>query len=52
MKSTQAGLLYLVTEELLLEAHEAQPEDEEHIWWIDIQFFLGFLMSFLLDKLL
>lgn len=44
-----AALLYLVTEELLLEAHESH---EGHIWWVDCCFFLGFLMSFLLDKLL
>lgn len=46
--------LFLDTEELLLEAHEAQEHSagEEHIWWVDIFFFLGFLMSFLMDKLL
>jgi ZIP family zinc transporter len=49
-----AALLFLVTEELLLEAHEAQEHSagEEHIWWVDMFFFLGFLMSFLMDKLL
>ena len=46
-----AALLYLVTEELLLEAHEAQGP-EEHIPWVDSCFFAGFLASFLLDKLL
>ena len=25
---------------------------EEHIWWVDMFFFLGFLLSFLMDKLL
>ena len=49
-----AALLFLVTEELLLEAHEAQEHSahEEHIWWVDMFFFLGFLLSFLMDKLL
>lgn len=46
-----AALLYLVTEELLLEAHESQG-GEEHIWWVDATFFFGFLLSFLMDKLL
>ena len=47
-------LLFLVTEELLLEAHEAQEHHggEEHIWWVDACFFGGFLAAFLLDKLL
>ena len=43
-----AALLYLVTEELLLEAHESQPE--EHIWWVDACFFLGFGLSLFLEK--
>jgi len=43
-----ASLLYLVTEELLLEAHEGQTED--HVWYVDIFFFVGFLASFLLEK--
>ena len=43
-----AALLYLVTEELLLEAHAAQPE--EHIWWVDAMFFTGFYLSLLLEK--
>ena len=73
-----AALLFLVTEELLLEAHEAvstrwysrldgvegdggpprrheaqeHSAHEEHIWWVDMFFFLGFLLSFLMDKLL
>ena len=45
-----AALLYLVTEELLLEAHESLPDD--HVWWIDLMFFIGFLASFLLEKLM
>ena len=43
-----AALLYLVTEELLLEAHSSVTE--EHIWWVDAMFFLGFYLSFLLEK--
>ena len=43
-----AALLYLVTEELLLEAHAGQTE--EHIWWVDALFFVGFYLSFLLEK--
>ena len=43
-----AALLYLITEELLLEAHASQKE--EHIWWVDAMFFLGFFLSFLLEK--
>eukprot|EP00947_MAST-08B_sp_MAST-8B-sp1_P004005 g4005.t1 len=43
-----AALLYLVAEELLLEAHE---DDEDHVWWIDLQFFVGFLASFIVEKL-
>jgi len=43
-----AALLYLVTEELLLEAHSSQAED--HVWWIDLCFFVGFLGSFIMEK--
>ena len=43
-----AALLYLVTEELLLEAHEGQSE--EHVWYIDFFFFFGFMAAFLLEK--
>ena len=42
-----AALLYLVTEELLLEAHAGT---EDHIWWVDAMFFVGFYLSFLLEK--
>jgi ZIP family zinc transporter len=45
-----AALLYLVTEELLLEAHSSMPGDD-HVWWVDLCFFVGFLMSFLMEKL-
>lgn len=44
-----AALLYLVTEELLLEAHASQGP-EEHIWYVDAMFFLGFFMSFVIEK--
>lgn len=44
-----AALLYLVTEELLLEAHG--NHEEGHIWWVDAMFFFGFYLSFLLAKL-
>ena len=43
-----AALLYLVTEELLLEAHSSQ--EEKHVWYVDIMFFVGFYLSFLLEK--
>ena len=35
-------------------SYEAQEHSahEEHIWWVDMFFFLGFLLSFLMDKLL
>ena len=36
-----------VTEELLVEAHSGEGE---HVWWVDLQFFVGFLASFLLEK--
>lgn len=42
-----AALLYLVTEELLLEAHE---NCHAHKWWIDMWFFVGFMASFILAK--
>ena len=42
-----AALLYLVTEELLLEAHKGVEAE----WWIDLCFFVGFWTSLILDKL-
>lgn len=42
-----AALLYLVTEELLLEAHHGPAG---HDWRIDVFFFVGFLGSLLLGK--
>ena len=43
-----AALLYLVTEELLLEAHEST---DGHVWYVDLCFFVGFLLSVVLAKL-
>lgn len=40
-----AALLYLVTEELLVEAHEAAPDSS----WRTAMFFVGFLLVILLD---
>jgi ZIP family zinc transporter len=46
-----AALCYLVTEELLLEAHETTEEHGEgHIWWVDMAFFAGFMLSFIMEK--
>eukprot|EP00899_Mesostigma_viride_P017820 jgi/Mesvir1/26039/Mv09583-RA.1 len=42
-----SALLYMVAEELLLSAHE-NPEIG-HIWWIDVCFFIGFLIPIYLD---
>jgi len=44
-----AGLLYLVTEELMIEAHEDEETDR---WWVTIMFFVGFMVVILLDKFL
>jgi zinc transporter ZupT len=43
-----AALLFMVAEELLLEAHE---EGGNHIWWVDLQLYVGFFVSILLGKL-
>ena len=38
-----AALLFLVTEELLLDAHD---DGRRHLpFWVDLLFFLGFLLS-------
>jgi len=42
-----AGLLYLVTEELMIEAHE---DEETDTWCVSGMFFLGFLFVILLNK--
>jgi zinc transporter ZupT len=44
-----AGLLYLVTEELMIEAHE---EEESNRWFVTVMFFIGFLFVVFLDKLM
>ncbi len=33
-----AALLYMVCEELLLDAHD---DGQTHVWWIDLQVYLG-----------
>lgn len=42
-----AALLYLITEELLVEAHEAGGP---HVWYVDLMFFVGFIASVLLEQ--
>jgi len=44
-----AALIYMVAEELLLEAHE---DDGPHVWWVDGMLYVGFLASIYLSKLL
>jgi len=44
-----SALLFMVAEELLLEAHK---EDEDHIWWVDVQLYVGFMCSVYLAKCL
>ena len=39
------ALLYLVTEELLVEAHETEDRP-----WVTAMFFIGFLLLLLLDQ--
>jgi zinc transporter ZupT len=41
-------ILFMVAEELLLEAHE---EGGEHIWWVDFQLYTGFFASIMVEKL-
>jgi zinc transporter, ZIP family len=40
--------LFMVAEELLLEAHE---EGGNHIWWVDLQLYTGFFASVMVEKL-
>mmetsp|Transcript_24751 Transcript_24751/g.60813 ORF Transcript_24751/g.60813 Transcript_24751/m.60813 type:complete len:313 (+) Transcript_24751:242-1180(+) len=42
-----AALLFMVAEELLLQAHE----NGKHVWWVDVQLYVGFFVSILLGKL-
>jgi ZIP family zinc transporter len=44
-----SALLYMVAEELLLEAHD---EDGEHVWWVDLQLYVGFYASIVMGKVL
>jgi len=41
-----SSLLFMVAEELLLEAHE----EGEHVWWSDLQLYTGFFASILASK--
>ena len=41
-----SALLFMVAEELLLEAHE----EGEHIWWVDLQLYVGFFVSIMAGK--
>ncbi|OEU12896.1 hypothetical protein FRACYDRAFT_244169 [Fragilariopsis cylindrus CCMP1102] len=41
-----SALLFMVAEELLLEAHE----DGEHTWWVDVQLYTGFYWGFMATK--
>jgi len=43
-----SALLFMVAEELLLEAHEKG----EHVWWVDLQLYTGFYASILMGKAL
>jgi len=43
-----SALLFMVAEELLLEAHE----DGEHVWWVDVQLYTGFYWGFMSTKFL
>lgn len=42
-----SALLFMVAEELLLEAHE---DGCEHVWWVDLQLYIGFYASVMLGK--
>jgi len=44
-----AGLLYLVTEELLVEAHEDHHTD---VWYVTINFFVGVMFVIVMDNFL
>mmetsp|Transcript_28507 Transcript_28507/g.63417 ORF Transcript_28507/g.63417 Transcript_28507/m.63417 type:complete len:362 (+) Transcript_28507:38-1123(+) len=42
-----SALLFMVAEELLLEAHEGGGE---HLWWVDLQLYTGFFASVVAGK--
>jgi len=44
-----SALLFMVAEELLLEAHE---DGGEHVWWVDVQLYTGFYWGFMSTKFL
>jgi len=44
-----AALLYMVCEELLVAAHDS---GQDHVWWVDLQVYSGFLFSMVLKKAL
>ena len=41
-----SALLFMVAEELLLDAHESG----EHVWWVDLQLYTGFFASIIAGK--
>lgn len=41
-----SALLFMVAEELLLDAHESG----EHVWWVDLQLYTGFFVSIMAGK--
>ena len=44
-----SALLFMVAEELLLDAH---VEDGAHVWWVDLQLYTGFFTSIIAGKAL
>jgi zinc transporter ZupT len=40
-------ILFMVAEELLLQAHE---DGSEHVWWVDLQLYTGFFASVMIEK--
>lgn len=44
-----SALLFMVAEELLLEAHE---DGDDHVWWVDMQLYTGFYWGFMSTKFL
>jgi len=43
-----SATLFMVAEELLLEAHE---DGSDHVWWVDLQLYTGFFASVMIAKL-
>jgi hypothetical protein len=46
------ALLYMVADELLLEAHDDDDDDEHDVWWVDLQLYVGFYSSIIMGKVL